>query len=180
MSSTDRTAPATAQSPAYRLAEVEDTRRLGAALAERLQAGDLVVLTGPLGAGKTALTQGIGAGLGVTGVTSPTFVLAREHRGGRLPLVHVDAYRIGSALELDDLDLDSDLADSVTVVEWGAGLVEALAESWLEVLLERAAGDETRVARLVGHGPRWAGSEGALASLPGASAHGASGPDRPR
>jgi tRNA threonylcarbamoyladenosine biosynthesis protein TsaE len=164
VSSTDPTAPATAQSPAYRLAEADDTRRLGAALAQRLRAGDLVVLTGPLGAGKTALTQGIGAGLGVTGVTSPTFVLAREHRGGRLPLVHVDAYRIGSALELDDLDLDSDLADSVTVVEWGAGLVEALAESWLEVLLERAADSETRTVVLVGHGPRWAGEDlGALA-----------------
>jgi tRNA threonylcarbamoyladenosine biosynthesis protein TsaE len=142
----------------YRLVTVEDTRALGAALAQVLRAGDLVVLTGPLGAGKTALTQGIGTGLGVSGVTSPTFVLAREHRGGRLPLVHVDAYRIGSALELDDLDLDSDLEDSVTVVEWGAGLVEGLAGSRLEVLLERHA-DDARTAVLVGHGPRWVGAD---------------------
>ena len=152
----------------YSLPLPEDTRALGAALAALLLPGDLVVLIGPLGAGKTALTQGIGAGLGVTGVTSPTFVIAREHHGGRLPLVHVDAYRLGSALELDDLDLDSALEDCVTVVEWGEGLAERLAESWLEVRLARGGGDtggdssgdsggdsDERVARLVGRGPRW-------------------------
>ncbi len=139
----------------YELPNVEDTRALGRALAGRLRAGDLVVLSGPLGAGKTALTQGIGEGLGVTGrVTSPTYVIARVHRGP-LPLVHVDAYRLGSALELDDLDLDSDLSESVTVVEWGDGLVEGLAQSRLSVVLHRGAEEETRVASLEGHGPRW-------------------------
>jgi tRNA threonylcarbamoyladenosine biosynthesis protein TsaE len=135
----------------------EQTVELGRRLATELRAGDLVVLGGPLGAGKTALTQGIGAGLGVAGrVTSPTFVLARVHRGP-LPLVHVDAYRLrdaGGRLELDDLDLDASLADSVTVVEWGEGLVEALAESRLEVHLERPE-EDTRTAAVRPVGPRW-------------------------
>ncbi len=96
------------------------------------------MLSGPLGAGKTALTQGIGAGLGVPGpVTSPTFVLSRVHRGGRLPLVHVDAYRLGSLLDVDDLDLDATVEESVTVVEWGHGLVEQLADEHLVVELAR-------------------------------------------
>src|SRR3954464_5990046 len=112
---------------------------LGARLAELLQAGDLVVLTGGLGAGKTTLVQGIGAGLGVDGpVLSPTFVIARVHRGGRVPLVPVDAYRPGSVAEVDDLDLDASLEDSVTVVEWGEGLVEDLAGDRLEVGIEGA------------------------------------------
>jgi tRNA threonylcarbamoyladenosine biosynthesis protein TsaE len=138
------------------LPAVEDTRRLGRALAGVVRAGDLVVLAGPLGAGKTALAQGIGAGLGVRGpVTSPTFVLARVHRGGRLPLVHVDAYRLGSVEEVDDLDLEADLPDSVTVVEWGHGLVEQLADAHLLVRLERAE-DDRRTAELVGSGGDWA------------------------
>lgn len=141
----------------YTLPLPEDTRDLGAALAALLRPGDLVVLSGPLGAGKTAFTQGIGAGLGVSGVTSPTFVIAREHHGGRLPLVHVDAYRLGSALELDDLDLDSALEDVVTVVEWGEGLVESLAESWLFVRLDRSGAEEVREVVLTGTGPRWDG-----------------------
>lgn len=139
----------------YSLPLPEDTRALGAALAALLRPGDLVVLSGPLGAGKTALTQGIGHGLGVTGVTSPTFVIAREHHGGRVPLVHVDAYRLGSAPELDDLDLDSSLEDVVTVVEWGEGLVESLADSWLLVRLDRSGPGEVREVVLTGHGPRW-------------------------
>ena len=144
---------------------VEATRALGARLAAELRPGDLVVLNGPLGAGKTALTQGIGAGLGVTGaVTSPTFVLARVHRGP-LPLVHVDAYRLrgaGSpALELDDLDLDADLPSSVVVVEWGEGMAEGLSDSRLEITLERppaggAADPDVRRASVRAHGPRWA------------------------
>jgi tRNA threonylcarbamoyladenosine biosynthesis protein TsaE len=135
---------------------VDDTRALGRALAARLVAGDLVLLTGPLGAGKTAFAQGIGAGLGVAGdVTSPTFVIARIHRGGRLPLVHVDAYRLGGRLELDDLDLDADVEDSVTVVEWGEGLAEQLADAHLEVRIERLA-DDTRVLDLVPRGGAWA------------------------
>jgi tRNA threonylcarbamoyladenosine biosynthesis protein TsaE len=135
----------------------EETFALGERLAADLRAGDLVVLSGPLGAGKTALTQGIGAALGVRGaVTSPTFVLARVHQGP-LPLVHVDAYRLrdaGGRLELDDMDLDASLDDSVTVVEWGEGLVEMLAESRLDVRLDRPD-DETRTAVVTPVGPRW-------------------------
>jgi len=128
------------------LPTVADTERLGAALAERLEAGDLVVLSGPLGAGKTALARGIGAGLQVDGpVTSPTFVIARVHRGQRVPLVHVDAYRLGGVEDLDALDLDTDLADAVVVVEWGEGLVERLADQHLLVRLERRD-DESRIA----------------------------------
>ncbi len=146
----------------YVLSTVEDTRALGRRLAAVLRAGDLVVLTGPLGAGKTALAQGIGAGLGVTGqVTSPTFVIARVHRGP-LPLVHADAYRIGAVAEIDDLDLDASLEDSVTLVEWGEGLVERLAEAYLEVRIERRD-DESRVIELVPHGGDWAERLEALA-----------------
>jgi tRNA threonylcarbamoyladenosine biosynthesis protein TsaE len=137
----------------------EDMRALGGRLADVLRAGDLVVLTGGLGAGKTTLVQGIGAGLGVTGpVVSPTFVIARVHRGGRLPLVHVDAYRLGSVAEVDDLDLDAVLEASVTVVEWGEGLVEDLAADRLEVRIDRSSdpSDETRRVTLAGVGERWA------------------------
>lgn len=146
-----------------RLPTVDDTEVLGRRLGALLVAGDLVVLAGPLGAGKTVLARGIGAGLGVTGpVTSPTFVIAREHQpgpGGRgIPLVHVDAYRLGGMSELDDLDLDTDLVDAVLVVEWGEGLAERLAPSHLLVRLDRgtASGaggiedDDTRTATLVG------------------------------
>lgn len=147
------------------LPTVGDTEALGARLAGLLLAGDLVVLSGPLGAGKTALVRGLGAGLGVQGrVTSPTFVLARVHRGP-LPLVHVDAYRLRDAgatgLEaLEDLDLDAALEDGVTVVEWGEGLVEGLSASRLEVRLERgsgaaASGDEARTAHVRPRGDRW-------------------------
>ena len=136
----------------------EATYELGSRLATDLRRGDVVLLSGPLGAGKTALTQGIGAGLGVRGaVTSPTFVLSRVHPGP-LPLVHVDAYRLresgSSRLELDDMDLDASLDDSVTVVEWGEGLAEDLAEARLEVVLERPD-DETRIARITPYGDRW-------------------------
>ncbi len=142
------------------LPTVEDTKALGACLGALLRAGDLVVLTGPLGAGKTALTQGIGAGMGVQGrVASPTFVIARVHPAGRAggaPLVHVDAYRLRSFDEVDDLDLDVDADASVTVVEWGAGLVEQLAEARLEITLERRDDTEERVATLTPHGGDWA------------------------
>jgi tRNA threonylcarbamoyladenosine biosynthesis protein TsaE len=145
----------------HELSTVDDTRRFGERLARLLRAGDLVVLVGPLGAGKTALTQGIGVGLGVRGdVTSPTFVISRVHppdpaRGGRLPLVHVDAYRLGGALEVDDLDLDASTEESVTVVEWGQGLVEQLADAHLEVRIDRLD-DDTRTATLLPHGGDWA------------------------
>jgi tRNA threonylcarbamoyladenosine biosynthesis protein TsaE len=142
-----------------KLSTVEDTRAFGRELAELLRAGDLVVLTGPLGAGKTALAQGIGAGLGVAGaVTSPTFVIARVHRGGRVPMVHADAYRLGAVAdpraEVDDLDLDASLEDSVTLVEWGEGMVEQLADAYLEVRIDRLD-DDSRVVELVGHGGDW-------------------------
>ena len=146
------------------LSTVDDTRACGRSLARLLRAGDLVVLSGPLGAGKTAFAQGIGAGLGVTGeVTSPTFVIARVHppdpaRGGRVPLVHVDAYRLGGVTdprgEVDDLDLDATVDESVTVVEWGEGLVERLVDAYLEVRIDRRD-DESRVVELVPHGGDW-------------------------
>jgi tRNA threonylcarbamoyladenosine biosynthesis protein TsaE len=129
------------------VATADHMRALGGRLAGLLQAGDLVVLSGPLGAGKTTLAQGIGAGLGVRGqVTSPTFVIARLHPslGAGPDLVHADAYRLGSRAEVDDLDLDADLATSVTVVEWGEGLVEDLAPSFLSVGI-RADGEMVSV-----------------------------------
>ena len=123
------------------IADPDAMEELGRSLGRVLRAGDLLVLTGPLGAGKTTFTRGLGEGLGVRGpVTSPTFVIARTHPSlqGGPPLVHVDAYRVGSAVELDDLDLD--LEHSVVVVEWGAGLLDGVAESWLDVVLERPTG----------------------------------------
>ncbi|HZG93429.1 MAG TPA: tRNA (adenosine(37)-N6)-threonylcarbamoyltransferase complex ATPase subunit type 1 TsaE [Mycobacteriales bacterium] len=141
-------------------------RELGVRLAGLLDAGDLVVLTGSLGAGKTVLTQGIGAGLGVDGtVTSPTFVISRVHRGGRVPLVHVDAYRIGGLAEVDDLDLDTSVGDSVTVVEWGAGLVEDLADARLEVDIQRPVDGDVRTVTISAYGDRWAARAAALAAL---------------
>jgi tRNA threonylcarbamoyladenosine biosynthesis protein TsaE len=135
-------------------------RSFGRRLAALLRPGDLVVLSGGLGTGKTTLTQGVGEGLGVRGpVTSPTFVIARVHpslRGGP-PLVHVDAYRLGGVAEVDDLDLDASLDESITVVEWGEGLVEGLAGDRLEVRIEAHLGDEARLVRLRGVGARWAG-----------------------
>lgn len=146
------TAIGTAQLPT-----AADTRALGRALGELMRPGDLVILGGPLGAGKTALTQGIGDGLGVTtAVVSPTFVIARVHPEGRIPLVHVDAYRLGGLGELDDLDLDVSLEDSVTVIEWGTGLAERLGESSLRIDLERAADSEARLATLTAAGGDWA------------------------
>jgi tRNA threonylcarbamoyladenosine biosynthesis protein TsaE len=140
-------------------------RELGARLAGLLRAGDLVVLTGPLGAGKTTLVQGIGAGLSVRGpVTSPTFVIARVHPSltGGPALVHADAYRLGSRLEVDDLDLDADIDHAVTVVEWGEGLVEPLAAGYLRITISLVGrtgadqpDDDPRLVTIAGHGDRW-------------------------
>jgi len=137
---------------------------LGARLAGLLRAGDVLIATGDLGAGKTTLAQGIGAGLGVAGpVISPTFVLSRVHRSatGGPGLVHVDAYRLGSFDELEDLDLEASLADSVTLIEWGGGIAEGLADDRLEIDIRRGLDpeDETRLVFVVGIGPRWADVE---------------------
>jgi tRNA threonylcarbamoyladenosine biosynthesis protein TsaE len=136
-----------------------DMRDLGRRLAALLRPGDLVILSGPLGAGKTTLVQGIGAGLGVRGpVTSPTFVIARVHpvvSGTGPALVHADAYRLGSISEVDDLDLDTDADRVVTVVEWGSGLAEGLAADRLEVSIEPDPVGDVRTVRLIGHGRRW-------------------------
>lgn len=176
------------------------THELAAALASALDAGDLLVLTGELGAGKTTFTQGLGEGLGVrSGIISPTFVLVRIHpnlpdgpRPGGPDLVHVDAYRLGSASEIDDIDLENTMDSAVTVVEWGRGRVEHLSESRLEIDLHRAIGlpatqphaengattgepgvldfdtddndDEPRTVVMRGFGPRWV-SRPALAGI---------------
>jgi len=144
-----------------RVATDEDMRDLGRRLAALLRAGDLVILAGPLGAGKTTLVQGIGAGLGVRGpVTSPTFVIARVHpavTGSGPALVHADAYRLGSFGEVDDLDLDTDAGSAVTVVEWGTGLAEPLAEDRLEITIEPDQDGDVRTVRINGHGARWHG-----------------------
>jgi tRNA threonylcarbamoyladenosine biosynthesis protein TsaE len=178
------------------VATAAQMRSLGRSLATVLHAGDLVILSGGLGAGKTTLTQGIGDGLGVRGpITSPTFVIARVHpptaasATGQLPppLVHADAYRLGSALELDDLDLDTDTAASVTVVEWGEGLAEGLAADRLEITIrpepargpapagedtvgragdpDDPTGDMPRTVRISAVGERWEGVKLPLADL---------------
>jgi tRNA threonylcarbamoyladenosine biosynthesis protein TsaE len=145
------------------IATPEQMEDLGARIARQLVAGDLIALSGELGAGKTTLTRGLGAALGVRGpVTSPTFVLARTHpRPDGAPLVHVDAYRLGSPAELEDLDIDFER--SIVVVEWAEGMLDAVAESWLAVQIERPRGGdagvedvaEPREVTITGHGPRW-------------------------
>ncbi len=149
------------------VATPEDMELLGARIAAELRAGDLVMLNGELGAGKTTLTRGLGEALGVRGaVTSPTFVLARTHPRADSaetlpPLVHVDAYRLASAVELDDLDIDFE--GSIVVVEWGDGLLDGITDSWLRIDIERPHGGdadaevEPREVTLVGIGPRWEG-----------------------
>lgn len=131
---------------------------IGARLGKELKAGDLVLLSGPLGAGKTALTQGIGQALGIENVTSPTFVISRIHNGD-IRLVHVDAYRLrGEAVAIfDDLDLESYLSTSITVVEWGEGLADRLADEYLEINIEFGENADQRILSIASHGPRFAG-----------------------
>ena len=158
--------------------DTEAMEALGARLAPLLRAGDLVLLNGELGAGKTTLTRGLGAALGARGaVTSPTFVLAREHpTASGVPLVHVDAYRLATGRELDDLDLD--YAHAIVVVEWGAGKLDGVSESWLEIRIRRPlgdawlaldpdedfSGDEPRQVTIAGVGPRGHQLEASLAA----------------
>jgi tRNA threonylcarbamoyladenosine biosynthesis protein TsaE len=153
----------------FTVATPEAMQDLGRALADLLGAGDLVLLTGDLGAGKTTLARGLGEALGVRGaVTSPTFVIARVHPSlaGGPPLVHVDAYRLASFDEVEDLDLEASLDEAVTVVEWGAGLIEGLAEDRLEIAVHRRHGADAdggdltaadpRTVEVRGVGSRWA------------------------
>ena len=177
------------------LESLEQMRTFAAALAEHLRAGDLLILTGNLGAGKTTFTQSLGKALDVAGrITSPTFVIAREHlsRTGGPALVHVDAYRLADGEELEDLDLDSELDESITVVEWGAGMAEQLSNDHLDITItpvwdeaaesteddesvgaddEDELEDERRTVDLTGHGADWAERlpkvQGAISALAG-------------
>ncbi|ASU85619.1 tRNA (adenosine(37)-N6)-threonylcarbamoyltransferase complex ATPase subunit type 1 TsaE [Nocardiopsis gilva YIM 90087] len=156
---TDTTETTTLGATALVTAETDASMRtLGKRISGLLRPGDLLIMSGPLGAGKTTLTQGIAEGLNVRGpITSPTFVIARVHPSldGGPALVHADAYRLGSAAEVDDLDLDASLADSVTIVEWGEGVAEELSDDRLEISIDRLPND-ARTVRLTGIGPRWA------------------------
>ena len=131
---------------------------LGKTLGEQLKPGDILLLNGTLGAGKTSLVQGIAAALNISGVTSPTFVISRTYPAA-IPLIHVDAYRlVGEPWALfDDLDLESQSSDAITVIEWGDGFVERIADEYLEVKLEFGSEDDQRILTAVGHGPRWLG-----------------------
>ena len=168
-STTATTAPVT--SARITVGTPDRMQDLGRRLAALLRPGDLVLLSGALGAGKTTLARGLGEGLGVRGaVTSPTFVIARVHPSltGGPALVHVDAYRLGGGLdEMEDLDLDVSLPESVVVVEWGEGKVEELSEDRLHVVIDRAVGEElsggedhdVREVSVTGVGPRWAATD---------------------
>lgn len=143
-----------------RIDSVASMRRLGAKLAAHLLPGDLVVLRGNLGAGKTALTQGIGEFLGITDITSPTFVIARSHKG-KIPLIHVDAYRLLDSVtnnfEIDDLDLDTSRASAITVIEWGESVAARLNEDYLLIDIGFGSSDDERNVEFIGHGARWQG-----------------------
>jgi len=142
--------------------DADEMHALGIRIGKQLRAGDLVVLVGPLGAGKTTLTRGVGEALGAIGnVSSPTFVIARTHKreSGEAPMVHVDAYRLGSADELDDLDID--FPKSIVLVEWGKGMLDDISDNLLEVEIARdhTGESETREVTITGIGERWAGVE---------------------
>ena len=139
---------------------VDAMRELGAKLASHLHAGDIVVLRGNLGAGKTALTQGIGKYLGIEDVTSPTFVIARSHKGA-IPLIHVDAYRLldagNQSFEIDDLDLDTSRAGAITVIEWGEDVAARMQDDYLLVDISFGVNEDEREVSFIGHGKRWEG-----------------------
>ena len=138
------------------IATPEAMHQLGLKISKQLRAGDLVLVNGPLGAGKTALAQGVGAGLGVAGITSPTFVISRVHKA-EIPFIHVDAYRLVDSenpnLYLDDLDLD--IANSITLIEWGGSESARLSEDRLEISIDRSSDERTVEIKAIG--PRWAG-----------------------
>ena len=138
------------------IATADAMHQLGVKLSAQLRAGDLVLVNGPLGAGKTVLAQGIGAGLGITGITSPTFVISRIHKAA-IPFIHVDAYRLVDSenpnLYLDDLDLD--ISNSITVIEWGGAESARLSEDRLEISIDRSSDERTVEIKAIG--PRWAG-----------------------
>ena len=139
---------------------VSAMRDLGAAIAKKLRAGDLIVLSGDLGAGKTALTQGIGLALGIKDITSPTFVISRVHNG-KVPLIHVDAYRLmgnkNANFEIDDLDLYTSMKDAITVIEWGDSVAPRLNDEYLLIRIEFGEGESERLVSATGYGLRWQG-----------------------
>ena len=139
-----------------KVATADEMHQLGEKLSAHLRAGDLVFVNGPLGAGKTVLAQGVGAGLGIAGITSPTFVISRVHKAA-VPFIHVDAYRLVDSenpnLYLDDLDLD--IAGSITLIEWGGAESARLSEDRLEITIDRS--DEIRKVEITPVGTRWAG-----------------------
>lgn len=148
----------------FEISSAEQMRTFGEQIGSKLSAGDVLVLSGPLGAGKTTFAQGIGLGLGISdSITSPTFVIARHHRAGHrnLELIHVDAYRLASSDDLQDLEIDA-VAPHVTLIEWGEHFVAKVAESWLVVQIDRSKDGEhfetdegPRIVSLIGHGARW-------------------------
>lgn len=146
----------------FQISTAEEMNEFGIRVASLLKAGDLLILTGPLGAGKTTFTRGVGEGLKAIGnVSSPTFVIARTHKreNSSVPLVHVDAYRLSSVHEFDDLDID--IENSIVLVEWGRGFAEALADSWLDIEIERdtTGGSDVRTVTVIAHGERFENEE---------------------
>ena len=144
---------------AREITSVEAMRQYGVALGKKLRASDIIVLQGDLGAGKTALTQGIGAALGFSDITSPTFVISRVHQGA-IPLIHVDAYRLLGAnqnFEFDDLDLDTLRENAITVIEWGGDIAVRLSEEYLLISITFGVNEDSRIIQIEGRGVRWQG-----------------------
>ena len=144
-------------STAIHIENIDEMSAFGVRLGSRLKKGDVVLLTGALGAGKTSLVQGIGKALGIEGITSPTFVIAKKYSG----LIHVDAYRLMGepAALFDDLDLDSEMPEAITIIEWGDGFVERLSDEYLEISIEFGTHENQRKLTMTGHGMRWDGFE---------------------